>query len=436
MRIRRSRAQAVVVLDPVSPPEAGADGPRDEEFDWATMVIEVPAVAPELDESEEVIDESLEHAAHGLAETDDDSPTWPSDDQIFAPTSEHTIEHAARQFSGTDDDSPTAQPDDQIFALLSDQTIEHNAQGLAEIDDDSPTAPPDDQIFALLSDQTIEHGTMVDADDEEAEINGTIEHTVQGLAWTIGDSPTAPPDDQSVALLSDHTVEHGTPQLAETNGTTEPADEEEAEINGTIEHTAALTWTIGDTPTAPPDEIVAPTSDHTVEPTTPQLAGTNGTTEPALHGFAWTNGDSSTAPPDDQSVAPTSDHTVEPTTPRLAGTNGTIEHTAQELAGTNGDSPAATPDEQLVAPASERGVELESEHWRERAIVWRERAIAAELVAKTLQGNVDDLRANVEDLRPKVEAAAVDDAPRAAAIAPSETPWRRFARDLYDKYLG
>lgn len=275
------------------------------------MVIEVPAVAPELDESEEgvpseeVIDESLEHATHGLAEPDGDSPTWPPDDEIFAPASEHTIEPITQQFSGTGDDSSAAPPVDQIFALLSDPTTEQDA---------------------------IEHDTIVHADEEEAEVNGTIEPAVQGLAWNNDDSPPAPPDDQIVALSPDHTVE--------------------------------------------------------------------------------------------------------PTTPQLATTNGTSEHTAQELAGTNGDSPAGIPDDQLAAPASERGVELEGDHWRERAIVWRERAIAAELVAKTLQGNVDDLRANVEDLRPKGEAAAVDDVPRTAAIAPPETPWRRFARDLYDKYLG
>lgn len=105
-------------------------------------------------------------------------------------------------------------------------------------------------------------------------------------------------------------------------------------------------------------------------------------------------------------------------------------------AGTNGDSPAATPDDQMVAPASARAVELESEHWRQRAIVWRERAMAAELVAKTLQRNLDDLRANLEDLRSQVELPSVDDAPRAAAIAGSEPPWRRFVRDLYDKYLA
>jgi hypothetical protein len=99
------------------------------------------------------------------------------------------------------------------------------------------------------------------------------------------------------------------------------------------------------------------------------------------------------------------------------------------------DPPAAAPDDQPVTPASERAAELASDHWRERAVVWRERAMAAELVAKMLQRNLDDLRANLEDLRLKVEAAAAD-AQRTAAIASSETPWRRFVRDMYGKYLG
>jgi hypothetical protein len=109
---------------------------------------------------------------------------------------------------------------------------------------------------------------------------------------------------------------------------------------------------------------------------------------------------------------------------------------AQELAEAKGDSPAAPPDDQRLAPSSDRAVELESEHWRERAIVWRERAMAAELVAKMLQRNLDDLRANLEDLRLKVEATAAADAERTAAIASSGSPWRRFVRDLYDKYRG
>jgi hypothetical protein len=35
-----------------------------------------------------------------------------------------------------------------------------------------------------------------------------------------------------------------------------------------------------------------------------------------------------------------------------------------------------------------------------------------------------------------LEAAAAADAARTAAIASAETPWRRFARDMYDRYLG
>ena len=105
------------------------------------------------------------------------------------------------------------------------------------------------------------------------------------------------------------------------------------------------------------------------------------------------------------------------------------------MAETNGDSPAAPPDDQVVAPSSDRAVELESEHWRECAVLWRERAMAAELVAKMLQRNLDDLRANLEDLRVKVEAAAAD-RKRATAIASSEIPWRRFVREMFNKYLG
>jgi hypothetical protein len=112
-----------------------------------------------------------------------------------------------------------------------------------------------------------------------------------------------------------------------------------------------------------------------------------------------------------------------------------LDLAAQELAETNDDSPADSPDDQPLARSSDRAVELEGEHWRERAIVWRERAMAAELVAKMLQRNLDDLRANLEDLRLKVEAAAAD-AERTAAIASSESPWRRFAREMYGKYLG
>jgi hypothetical protein len=133
-------------------------------------------------------------------------------------------------------------------------------------------------------------------------------------------------------------------------------------------------------------------------------------------------------------VAPERDERVE--IEEVVGESLQLDLAAQELAETNGDSPAAPPDDQMVAPSSDRAVELESEHWRERAIVWRERAMAAELVAKMLQRNLDDLRANLEDLRLKVEAAAAADAERTAAITSSETPWRRFVRDMYDKYLG
>jgi hypothetical protein len=108
---------------------------------------------------------------------------------------------------------------------------------------------------------------------------------------------------------------------------------------------------------------------------------------------------------------------------------------SQERAKSNGDSPDDAPDDHMVAPSSDRAAELESEHWRERAVVWRERAMAAELVAKMLQRNLDDLRANVEDLRLKIEAATPGDAQRSAIRAP-EPPWRRFVRDMYDKYLG
>jgi hypothetical protein len=119
----------------------------------------------------------------------------------------------------------------------------------------------------------------------------------------------------------------------------------------------------------------------------------------------------------------------------VAGESLELDLAAQELAEAEGQSPAAVSDEPPRAPSSDRAVELESEHWRERAIVWRERAVAAELVAKMLQRNLDDLRANLEDLRRKVEAAAAADAERTAAIASSESPWRRFVRDMYDKYL-
>jgi hypothetical protein len=98
-----------------------------------------------------------------------------------------------------------------------------------------------------------------------------------------------------------------------------------------------------------------------------------------------------------------------------------LDLTAPEPAEANGSS-----------PASDRAAELEGGHWRERAIVWRERAMAAELVAKMLQRNLDDLRANLDDLLLKVESAEA----KRAELAAAETPWRRFVRDMYAKYMG
>ncbi len=98
-----------------------------------------------------------------------------------------------------------------------------------------------------------------------------------------------------------------------------------------------------------------------------------------------------------------------------------LDLTAPELAEANGS-----------APVSERAAELEGGHWRERAVVWRERAMAAELVAKMLQRNLDDLRANLDDLRLKVESAEA----KRTELAAAETPWRRFVRDMYAKYMG
>jgi hypothetical protein len=135
-------------------------------------------------------------------------------------------------------------------------------------------------------------------------------------------------------------------------------------------------------------------------------------------------------------VAPEPDEPVERVEPEeVVSESLELDLAGQELAETKVDVTAASPDDEPLAPSSDRAVELEGEHWRERAIVWRERAMAAELVAKMLQRNLDDLRANLEDLRLKVEAAAAD-AERAAAIASSESPWRRFAREMYGKYLG
>jgi hypothetical protein len=127
------------------------------------------------------------------------------------------------------------------------------------------------------------------------------------------------------------------------------------------------------------------------------------------------------------SLAPGSDPRDETESDAVTGEGVQLDLATQDPSAFNGDSPAA--------PSSDRGAELESEHWRERAIVWRERAMAAELVAKMLQRHLDDVRANLEDLRRKVDAAEVAEAERTAAIAAAETPWRRFTRDMYDKYL-
>jgi hypothetical protein len=113
-------------------------------------------------------------------------------------------------------------------------------------------------------------------------------------------------------------------------------------------------------------------------------------------------------------------------------------NSAAALTETNGDAPANSGGH---APASDRAGELESEHWRERAVVWRERALAAELVSRMLQRNLDDLRASLEDLRREAQAVAAATGaieytpPSPPAISPAEQPFRRFMRDLYDKYL-
>jgi len=81
--------------------------------------------------------------------------------------------------------------------------------------------------------------------------------------------------------------------------------------------------------------------------------------------------------------------------------------------------------------------QLESDHWRERAVLWRERALAAELVVKMLQRNLDDLRGNLADLRREAEQwARPQELESTWHRSESEiSPWRRFVRDLYDKYL-
>jgi hypothetical protein len=128
------------------------------------------------------------------------------------------------------------------------------------------------------------------------------------------------------------------------------------------------------------------------------------------------------------SIAPGSDAREEAVeSDSVTGEGVQLDLASQDPTAFNGDSP--------VTPSSDRAAELESDHWRERAIVWRERAMAAELVAKMLQRNLDDVRANLEDLRGKVDAAEAAEAERTAAIAAAETPLRRFARDMYDKYL-
>ena len=86
---------------------------------------------------------------------------------------------------------------------------------------------------------------------------------------------------------------------------------------------------------------------------------------------------------------------------------------------------------------SERASDLESDHWRERAVIWRERAQAAELVAKMLQRNLDDLHATLEDLRREAKAVATAQELEAAThrTGSAMTPWRRFVRDVYGQYL-
>lgn len=86
--------------------------------------------------------------------------------------------------------------------------------------------------------------------------------------------------------------------------------------------------------------------------------------------------------------------------------------------------------------SSDRAAQLECDHWRERAVLWRERALAAELVVKMLQRNLDDLRANLEDLRNdsrEAELQAPESAPN--RFVSEMSPWRRFVRDVYEKYL-
>jgi hypothetical protein len=158
---------------------------------------------------------------------------------------------------------------------------------------------------------------------------------------------------------------------------------------------------------------------------------TTGAGRPPAERFTW-----SAALIDENGSGEAAVATPEPVAEPAADESLELDLAGQELAETTADVAAPVDADQPLAPSSDRAVELEHEHWRERAIVWRERAMAAELVAKMLQRNLDDLRTNLEDLRLKVEAAAEADAARTAAITSSQTPWRRFARDMYDKYLG
>ena len=114
------------------------------------------------------------------------------------------------------------------------------------------------------------------------------------------------------------------------------------------------------------------------------------------------------------------------------------EHVELDLTGNRpAESNGATAGESNAGPSSERGSELASDHWRERAVLWRERAIAAELVAKMLQRNLDDLHASLEDLRREAKAVATAKQLDAATNRTDTVmpPWRRFVRDLTDKYF-
>ena len=107
--------------------------------------------------------------------------------------------------------------------------------------------------------------------------------------------------------------------------------------------------------------------------------------------------------------------------------------TGNGLVTANGEAEVAPP----TCATSERASELASDHWRERAVIWRERALAAELVAKVLQRNLNDLHATLEDLRREAKAVATAQELEAATHrrGSGKSPWRRFARDMYDQYL-